>query len=584
MRRAIGQGDSAMRQTPAAAIASKPGSFGRPRLVTPTDHVIRVEAGYVDLFLVEISDGVPSGVRRHVMRVEAGGVIFGTALIAAAGMPSCGLLAVGGLGCEILTRPRGRLLAEAEAATTARAIDGWITGLAQAALASPELGRHTLARPGAQLDLAKDAVIRAAPRSVVWLSVIRGALASSDLARSLADEPGDALLPITEEMSATASEPSIVLCLDTETALGRAPYGIDQEIETFNMRILARLAARFAAEDAALIDRRREGRQAAEQAVLADFLQLAIAAGSRSEIARTAIAADPDPAVSSSRLVAAALGIELVVPPLGSGTPTSPLEKVLQIAAAANIRCRRVVLRGRWWRGDHGPMVGFRGTGQSPVALLPKSPGRYHLVDPRIGEDRSIDAAIVGELSGEAVGFYRPLPPGPVGIWRLIGFMKAGTARDRLTIMLGSLAIGVLALAGPLATGLIFDTIVPNAEINLLLELGRRIGCRRPRKRHVRSGSDDRAHPRREPDRMDASSRDPRPASLPPRVLLQGLQLGRPGRSAARIRCHAPGPHRQRGDLGRRDHLLAVQLHPASSRSMRGSPWWRRGWSASPSR
>ena len=38
-------------------------------------------------------------------------------------------------------------------------------------------------------------------------------------------------------------------------------------------------------------------------------------------------------------------------------------------------------------------------------------------------------------------------------------------------MLFSSLAIGLLALVGPFATGLIFDTIVPNAERGLLMQL-----------------------------------------------------------------------------------------------------------------
>src|SRR5207244_7515514 len=53
----------------------------------------------------------------------------------------------------------------------------------------------------------------------------------------------------------------------------------------------------------------------------------------------------------------------------------------------------------------------------------------------------------------------------------LVAFCRHGAARDWLQILAASIAIGMLAVVVPLATALIFDTIVPNAESTRLMQL-----------------------------------------------------------------------------------------------------------------
>ncbi len=444
----------------ARAPSRSPEPFGRPRFVAPGE-LIAVHKGFVDLFWVELRDGAVHGARRHVVRIDAGGCVFGTPILTRSGMAEGALLGVGGLDSEIVSQAWADIVS-GYVTEAAAIIDAWIIGLSHAAWPRPMGDRHSLAIPGKDIELPPGGVVRAAPRCVAWLSLASGAL-----------DPGDptGVLPITEEAGATASVASVVECCDTQTALMRAGAQLAEALDCFNQRALAQLAVRFTEADRATVEHRQAGARIAEQEFLADFSQLAVAAGSRQAAPYAAATSGDAPAPAAVRLVAEALGVVLAGMPRAPDANATPLEGVAQVADSVNIRYRRVVLRGRWWRSDHGPMVGFRGDEHRPVALLPTHGSGYRLADPARGDDRIVDAAVQQELSGEAVALYRPLPSGPLAWRQLIGFSRFGLGRDGLTVALTSLAIGLLALVGPLATGLIFDTIVPNAERPLLLEL-----------------------------------------------------------------------------------------------------------------
>ncbi len=433
--------------------------FGRPRLLAPDDPVLLVRRGFIDIFWVELRDGSTSGARRHLLRVETGSAIFGTPVFSAEDLPSGGLLAAGGLDCEILAVSRADFLQGADAAV---AIDSWIVGLARAAWPHPTGDRHVIAPVGQRIDLARDVALHAPPRSVVWLSLIDGVL-------DLGDGPGSDVWPITEEAGAQATVDSQVECFGTQAALGRLGSSMAAAIDRFHRRALARLARRCAEDDTAIVHHRAAGERAAESDFLADFSQLARVAGSRRKSSAGAVAGSGEPAIAATRLVADALGVTLpAIPP--PAEPVSAFERVTQIADAANLRYRRVVLHGRWWLGDHGPLVAFRADDRSPVALLPHG-DRYRIVDPQSGAERLVDPRLQAEIGGEALALYRPLPGKPLSLRHLVRFARRGTASDGLRIALASLAIGLLALVVPLSVGAIFDTVVPHAERGLLRDL-----------------------------------------------------------------------------------------------------------------
>jgi ATP-binding cassette subfamily C protein len=308
----------------------------------------------------------------------------------------------------------------------------------------------------------------------MWLHVLEGSVTSIWPSTPPQDVSPAKLLPITQELAARADGPAVATGLTTEAALAAGTEELGFAIDAFNRQILAELAARFAAEDAATIERREERRRVSEIEVSAELSRLAHVAAPRAMQRRVVVGSDPIIAVL--RLISAELGIAFE-PPLGAATPAnSTIERVVQIATAANLRCRRVVLRDRWWRGDSGAMLAFKGDAREPVALVPKS-GGYRLIDPTTGTDHVVDAALSDELASEAFTFYRPLAETALGLGDLVAFCRRDIGWDWLRLLLVSLAIGLLGIMVPLATATIFDTIVPNAERTRLMTLVAGIGC-----------------------------------------------------------------------------------------------------------
>lgn len=173
--------------------------------------------------------------------------------------------------------------------------------------------------------------------------------------------------------------------------------------------------------------------------------------------------------LEACKTVGAAAGIRIRNPPrwgadLGTANPLTA------ILAASRIRSRQVALRGEWWSEDAGPILAYRGAEKSPVALIPKG-RRYHLHDPVTGEQVPVDASIRDELEPFGYTFYRTLPDHELGIWELFRFGFEGLSWSFGSIALLATMAGLLGLFMPIATGFVFNSVIPSANPNQLFQV-----------------------------------------------------------------------------------------------------------------
>lgn len=145
-------------------------------------------------------------------------------------------------------------------------------------------------------------------------------------------------------------------------------------------------------------------------------------------------------------------------------------DKINAIAKASRFRFRKVTLRNDWYEKDHGPMLGSLAETGEPVALLPISTNAYEAVYPASGGKRlKVDKEIANELSHVAFSFYRPLPEMPdLKVTDLIKFGAKHLRKDFYMLLAMGVLIGIMGTLTPLITGQIFDSVIPQAEKNLL--------------------------------------------------------------------------------------------------------------------
>jgi ATP-binding cassette subfamily C protein len=421
-----------------------------------------IAQGAADVFVVPVADGQPAGHRQHVLRADTGAGLFG---VAPAGPPvGLGLLAVGTAGTRLERVPATALTDPARAADVAALVDRWVIDLSGALAPQPSPQELTLVKPGTSAALAAAGPLGAgAP--VVWVK-LTGAAGRFLGDESTRIEPGETWWPLTPRTWIVGEGTGTLDAIDTATARERGVLtpGLTAFLD-LALRSLARVVQRVEADERARLTREI---QSDERLVGRAVEGLAsVLPGSR----RAGVDEAPsgDALLDICEAVGNAAGI-VVRPPHEPAAGLTPKDHLAAIARASRFRTRPVTLTGGWWTEDNGPLLGWL-KDRGPVALIPRSARGYVMIEP--GKDRStaVNATVARTLAPDAVMFYRPFPEQALTVWDLFRFGRRGLGRDAAAIIALGLLGGLLGMLMPIATGIVFDTLIPSADRGRLLQV-----------------------------------------------------------------------------------------------------------------
>ncbi|MDJ1184359.1 NHLP bacteriocin export ABC transporter permease/ATPase subunit [Roseofilum casamattae] len=177
------------------------------------------------------------------------------------------------------------------------------------------------------------------------------------------------------------------------------------------------------------------------------------------------------PLLVAAGAVGRAMGIE--IRPGARSDDAERMKNPLEgIARASGIRTRRAILSDRWWQKDCGPLLAYTEEEKHPVALLPGKRGGYEVFDP-VAETRTpVTRRIATQLHPLAYTFYRPFPEQALNFWELLKFSLRGLGLDVITILLMGVLAALVGMVVPQATGILMDRAIPDANRNLLLQIG----------------------------------------------------------------------------------------------------------------
>lgn len=174
------------------------------------------------------------------------------------------------------------------------------------------------------------------------------------------------------------------------------------------------------------------------------------------------VESNPDPVIYAATMMAQFMGFSLR--PVLKEIIGNSRYRLRILARLSGFRTREVLLRDEWWRLDNGPLMVFDENNEERVfCLLPSSTSSYLLFDPLNGEKRALTAADAQRLSPVAVMFYKPFAHKKINFSDLYKMVLFENRSDGLRlIVLGALG-GLISMVTPIATGIIFDDVIPEA-------------------------------------------------------------------------------------------------------------------------
>ncbi|MEO8333633.1 MAG: NHLP bacteriocin export ABC transporter permease/ATPase subunit [bacterium] len=441
----------------------------RPVLLD-TEEAWLIVKGRVDVFVVPLQADGGVGTRTHICRLENGAAFFG-AQHASEGRLR--LLAVGSSGTTLRPLRLGADDAWKGSDTPpdelVPLLDTWIralyAGVCTEVPAAPcveaDMGRMHVKQPGMLL------------RTKQGLGWVRHVSGRSRIMGKPALEVGTSeFAPVSRRAWLTVEEPGVVEVVDTAHMLLR--FSLWQTIARAHEIALMGASLVIEQQNAAALQRLRHRRVAAQGALSGALARVASTLrGATTPVIATAgtdeAIEQADVLFAAMRLVTDAGGIRMdALPP--RSLPTER-DQVGAIAKASRFRTRQVALREGWWREDRGPLLAYIAEDKRPVAIIQTAPGVSWLQDPvRSGRTR-VTEEVAATLAPLATSVYRSFPEAAITLYELLAFGFRGCRRDIATLMGVSVASSLLALAGPLATAQLFNSVIPGAQRGQLVQL-----------------------------------------------------------------------------------------------------------------
>lgn len=181
--------------------------------------------------------------------------------------------------------------------------------------------------------------------------------------------------------------------------------------------------------------------------------------------------------LDACQLVGQSMKIEIVPPHISSSVSQEHIH-LEDIARASRIRTREVALKGEWYKQDGGPILGYMEEDNRPIALIPTSPSNYILHDLQLGIKKVVDKETAAKVKFFGFVFYRPFDHKKITLRDLLSFgYQSSWKRDFVMIALMGVLGGILGTAIPLATGIVFNSIIPEGERGQLLQIAFFLGA-----------------------------------------------------------------------------------------------------------
>lgn len=422
-----------------------------------------VEQGPVDMFFVRTSEAL-EGARQPVCRLATGAMAMGVMHDPAAEPAQFILVGVPGARVRRVALADWVATANSEPESLQFAEDAltmWFSSFGTSRDRPPMVSRE-LPADNRSLKLADTEVLN--PRNEMrWVDQLEG---ESRFVSSRSYEPivPGRLVPVSSSAWIEAAGPGKLRLLSTPEVLAReAAAGVLLEATAYFSRCVR----------IDLLLREENERQRIEQKLRNDGDTISNSVHQLAGISQSAFADDAelrtgDPLLDACNIVGRRIGVRFEPHP-DRESAAYARDPVGHIARASRVRVRQVALKGEWWLKDHGPLLVMT-EAKEPRAAVPHKGGGYDLIHPT-GELLRVDEALAATLDAFAFQFYRALPAKKLGVLDVMRFGAFGSGRDIWTVVLMGALGGLLNMITPMATGMLFDTVIPSADKEQLLQL-----------------------------------------------------------------------------------------------------------------
>ncbi|MEL6134921.1 MAG: ABC transporter transmembrane domain-containing protein, partial [Bacteroidota bacterium] len=175
--------------------------------------------------------------------------------------------------------------------------------------------------------------------------------------------------------------------------------------------------------------------------------------------------------LAACQLIGHEIGFKFEDPKLKDIGQSNRNNQLKAIAQVSNVRARKVILRGNWWKAENGHLLAFYQESQAPVALIQKDAHTYILKNPEDKSSQIVTAELAAELEPMAYMFFYAFDRKIDSIKQIGIFAVKGLKKDIGLIMMATLFGSLLTMFVPILSGILFDDVIPQADRGFLVEV-----------------------------------------------------------------------------------------------------------------
>jgi len=322
-----------------------------------------------------------------------------------------------------------------------------------------------------EMDLSRDEV--AFPtKGLRWVQIEKGELSIFGGEVSATREDYDEWpIPVSNTMWIRAHEKSArVKILTREQAMSNE-IRLIQVVQHLQQHFFTKIREQY--EESNLItSRQMESRVSTDAKTIQNSLNKlqAIVTEDDGQVEFSEVVTD-DHLLVACQLIGQETGFEFLAPKHIDENNKSTVNRLYAIGQVSNLRIRKVVLRGEWWKDENGHLLAFTQQGNKPVALIQKKAGTYHLKNPAHRQSEELSEETAKGLEPIAYMFFYSFQEKVTSIAKLWNFAIQGLRRDAGFLILAALSGSVIGLLTPVLSGILFDDVIPQADRGFLVEV-----------------------------------------------------------------------------------------------------------------
>ena len=175
--------------------------------------------------------------------------------------------------------------------------------------------------------------------------------------------------------------------------------------------------------------------------------------------------------LSACQDIGETVGFNFKAPKFMDSYKDSLTNQLFAIGQASNVRIRKVILRGTWWKEENGHILVFTKEGNQPVGLIQKDAQSYAYRDPETGVEEIVTNTFAMSLEPVAYMFFFAFDKKMDSVRKIWEFAIQGVKRDAKFLILAALAGSLIGLLVPILSGVMFDDVIPTADRGMLVEI-----------------------------------------------------------------------------------------------------------------